>query len=423
MRQRYGLPVVFDKAMRRVEVGAGELLAILWIEESPVPEELEEPFGRWRARALAAAGLIAAVLDERVVGEELFEDAVLLREGQFLGGADMKAQVRTYLPFDVKPPDHAALEQLAAVDLSEAQAAARAARLYRRAALEGPTADAFAMLWVAAECFSERRSPSRAEIEQALSDAGFDLESLPISVGRLIGLRGEVQHHGREMDEQLRTAYYEMEAVVRALIRQRSHLENGWFLSPENPAAFGDPFAEAVAALQGRGTSEWHDDQLPPAAESEPAGIPRRPLSPLNDPRITVDEAFGEARLMFATVLADALEWQDPDASMEVRLGAPPSAPTESMRGASATTIWFREERLEGLGEEGRGDVLVGLVWEIRRVGRGGLRPEARRPKRARRRRNRRGDLGMVRLQQVGRFMGTSRLRCSISQQATTSFP
>src|SRR5918994_2373602 len=237
MRQRHEIPVVFDKWMTRSDVGEGELVAVHALRTAPVPADFEGPFSRWRARALAAAGMLAAVLDERVVGEELFEDAILLRDGTFVGAADMHGDVRTYLPFDVTAADRFALEQLADVTISDSSAAARAARLYRRAALEGPTADGCAMLWVAAECFSDERSPSRRHLEIALRDAGMNPDGLPISVGRLIGLRGEIQHRGLEHDERLQIAYYEMEAVVRALIRRDAELRGGWWPASDNPPA------------------------------------------------------------------------------------------------------------------------------------------------------------------------------------------
>jgi hypothetical protein len=365
MRQRYGLPIVFDKAMRRREVGEGELLAVFSIEESPVPEDLDQSWERWRARALAAAGLVASVLDERVVGEQLFEDAVLLRAGEFVGAVDMRAGVRTFLPFDVTAADTSALERLAELDLSERDAAARAARLYRRAALEGPTADAFAMLWVAAECFSDRHSPSRPEIEQALRDSGLDPESLPISVGRFIGLRGEVQHHGLEADDRLRTAYYEMEAVVRALIRQHIGLTGGWWAASDNVAGFADPFPDALAELHGPGDTDWHADALPPAETPEPERLPCKITNPIEDPRITIDEGIGEAKHLIAAVIADALEWQDQNASLEIHLGAPAEAPAEVTLGANANRIFIREERLEGLLDEEQPQVMVNLVWDL----------------------------------------------------------
>ena len=64
------------------------------------------------------------------------------------------------------------MDQLSDLSMSETSRAARAARLYRRAALEGPTADGYAMLWVAAEAFSTARSPSKNELKEALSEAG-----------------------------------------------------------------------------------------------------------------------------------------------------------------------------------------------------------------------------------------------------------
>jgi hypothetical protein len=366
MRQRYGLPIVFDKAMRRLDIGDGELLAVLWIEESPVPDDLEAAFNRWRAHALAAAGMVAAVLDERVVGKEQFEDAVLLLGDQFVGGADMRGQARSYLPFDVTAPDRAALEQLSAFDLSESQAAARAARLYRRAALEGPTADAYAMLWVAAECFSSQRSPSRKEIEQSLIGAGLDPASLPLHVGLLIDLRGKVQHHGLEGGDRLQTAYYEMEAVVRSLIRQHAGIVGGWWAASDNPAAFTEPFDAAVAALHDRGTSEWHEQNLLPVAEApEPLHLPRRIPNPASDPRLQIGDEFGEAKDLVAGVILDALEWQEQDAHLEVRLDPPDGVPPDVTMGANATTIWIAEERIKGVSDESDPGKLVNLVWDL----------------------------------------------------------
>ena len=260
MRQRYGVPFVFDKYMTREERGEKEMVAVFSIREAPVPDNLAPAFGRWRARALAAAGLLSAVLDERVAGDELFEDAILLLGGIVVDAADMRGLVRTYMPFEVNAADRHAIEQLRSISLAERSDVVRAARLYRRAALEGPSADAYAMLWVAAECFSDHRSPSRKEIEEALVDAGLDPESLPLHVGLLIDLRGKVQHHGLEMDDRIRTAFYEMEAVVRALIRSQAELRGGWWPASDDPAAFVEPFNHALAALRGPGTSQWHRD-------------------------------------------------------------------------------------------------------------------------------------------------------------------
>lgn len=366
VRQRHKLPVVFDKRMTRDDVGEGELMAIFSLRRSPVPEDLEEAFRAWRARALAAAGMLATVLDERVAGEECFEDAVLLRGGEFVGAADMRGSIRTLLPFEVNAADRSALDQLRVVSLSEASAVARAARLYRRAALEGPTADAYAMLWVAAECFSEHRSPSRKDIETALEESGLNPEGLPISVGRLIELRGKIQHHGLEEDDRLRTAYYEMEAVVRALIRREMHLRGGWWPAPDNPAGFAEPFDHAVATFGGPGKTEWHREALPPAESPEPQRLPRRVPNAVDDPRLDVDVAFGGARALIAGAVIDAIEWQDPDASITVRRGLQPDKQPGLSAVANASEIRLASERIDRLEDADRvSETIVNLVWDL----------------------------------------------------------
>jgi hypothetical protein len=190
IRQQHRIPFAFDKRMSREWVGDGHLVAVLERSTDEQPEQLDASILAWRQRALAAAGLLAAVLDERVVGEELFEDVLLFREGKFVGAIDMRSRVRTFMPFDVNAADQAGLDRLHDLSLDEASDVARAARLYRRAANEGPTADAYAMLWMAAECFSDHDGPSRKEIEAALAEGGLDPDGMPIHVGLLIDLRG-----------------------------------------------------------------------------------------------------------------------------------------------------------------------------------------------------------------------------------------
>lgn len=308
---------------------------------------------------------MTAVLDERVAADELFEDAILLRKGAFVGAADMRGLVRTYMPFEVNTADHHAIEQLRALSLAETSAVARAARLYRRAALEGPSADAYAMLWVAAECFSAHRSPSRKEIEAALVDAGLEPESLPLHVGLLIDLRGKVQHHGLELDDRIRTAFYEMEAVVRALIRQHAQLRGGWWPASDNPAAFAEPFDHAVAALHGPGTTYWHHDALPPVPESAPLRLPRRVPKATTDPRLDLDPALGEALEVVADIVIDAIEWQAPDTCLAVGFGRPDGVSQEATAGANAERIWLGEEKLKGFHDLEDPKVLVNLVWDL----------------------------------------------------------
>lgn len=365
IRQRFGLPVVFDKAMRRVEVGKGELIALFSIATAPVPENLREGFAAWRTRALAAAGMVAAVLDERVAGPELLEDAILFREGTYVGAADARENVRTYLPFEVNAGDRQTLECLKDLTASESSTVARAARLYRRAALEGPTADSYATLWVAAECFSEHRTPSRKDIEAALSEAGINPRGLPISVSHLIDLRGKIQHHGLESDDRLTTAFYEMEAVVRTLIRQEAGLRGGWWPASDNPAGFTTPFDAAVFHMHGQGTSHWHTDRLPSAEAPSPLQLPRRTPNPEADPRVDLSPGFGQVEPLIATIVLDAIEWTDPNMTLQVTLGTPPNVPASLATGANANFLWLSEESIDGAEDPDNPGVLVNLVWDL----------------------------------------------------------
>jgi hypothetical protein len=366
LRQRFGVPVIFDKSMRREEVAANEVITLLSITTTP-PENLEDGFAVWRPRALAAAGMLAAVLDERVAGREVLEDAIVFHKGEFVGAADMRGRVRTYLPFEVNPADQLALDRLAELTASEASPVARAARLYRRAALEGPTADAYAMLWVAAECFSEHRSPSKKDIEKALKAGGMDPDGLPISIGRLIELRGKIQHHGVESDDRLTMAFYEMEAVVRTLIRQEAEIEGGWWPAADNPAGFSAPFDAVVAAAQQDRETEWHKGDLPPAETPVELRVPRRTASPHLDPRLEIDRRIGDAAAVIAVCVLDAIEWIDPEMSLRIDFERPPNAPSDLVSAANAERLWFSEEMLDPTTlNEPKG--FVSLVWELVRM-------------------------------------------------------
>jgi len=366
IRQRFGVPVIFDKSMRREDLAANEMVTLLTITSSP-PETLEAGFAEWRPRALSAAGMLAAVLDERVAGPETFEDAILFRKGEFVGAADMRGRVRTYLPFEVNQADRRALDRLAELTASESSPVARAARLYRRAALEGPTADAYAMLWVAAECFSEHRSPSKKDIEKSLKAGGMDPDGLPISIGRLIELRGKIQHHGVESDDRLTMAFYEMEAVVRTLIRQEAEIEGGWWPAADNPAGFSAPFDAAVAAAQQDRETEWHRDDLPSVELPAELRVPRRTANPHLDPRLEIDPRIGDSAPLIAACVLDAIEWIDPEMSLRIDFERPPDAPSDLTSAANAERLWVSEEMLDPATlDEPEG--FVSLVWELVRM-------------------------------------------------------
>lgn len=365
MRQRHGLPIEFDKFMQRLDVGASLRIALLSIEAAPVPEDLDKAFTSWRNRALAAAGLVASVLDERVVGAELFEDAVLFKNEVVLGGADMRTRVRSYLPLEVRSSDLEAFEQLQRISLAESSAAARAARLYRRAMVEGPTADAYVMLFIAAECFSEKNSPDKQQMKAALIEAGVDIENLPVEVGPLLGLRGKIVHHGVEDHDNLTIAFYEMEAVVRALIRQNSQTTGGWPPLPSNPGAFSEPFDAAVATLQGRGSSHWHDNGLPPVAHPVAMNIPRRIVRPEDDRRVDFDPELGDALDAVAAVVVEAIEWLGPEAQLFVKASHPDRVPDWTSSLATPEGIYLHPDVYADVLSDDNPGRFVNFVWDL----------------------------------------------------------
>lgn len=325
MRQRPGvLPPTFDKHMSREPVGAGERIIIFSIHESDVPADVEAALLLWRQHAEAAAGALAAVLDERTVGMRLFEDAVLLSGGTPIGAIDVQERVRSFLPLEVTALDRPALEALATIELSDGSSVARAARLYRRAALEGPTADAYVMLFVAAETMLETRQLRKVDFDALLVDAGIDPEGLPMHTGLLIDLRGKIVHEGPEDHERLRVAFYEMEAVLRLLIRRAAHLRGGWWPT-HDIAAYADPWPNRIDALDRTPRSEWHDDGLPRTAPPAPERLPRNVAGPDRDLLVSLTDelraAAGDHADLLAGIAADARMRLIPDDDAELVLG------------------------------------------------------------------------------------------------------
>jgi hypothetical protein len=366
VRQRPGLPVRFDKHMVRKPVGVGERILLLSAQWPSVPEDIDEAFFLWRSRAQAAAGMLAAVLDERIAGQILFEDAVLLADGSTIGAMDMRERIRSFLPLEVTALDSPALAALAEIELGDGSPVARAARLYRRAALEGPTADAYVMLWVAAESLLDTRQPRKVDLDALLLEGGLDPESLPLHTGLLISLRGKIVHEGLEGHERLRTAYYEMEGIVRVLIRRAGQLRGGWWPA-HGPGAYADPWSERVAAVVGRGRSYWHADGLPAVTLPGPERIPRRAQTPDSERQVIVTDelrnTIDEGIHLIVGVVSDALAWLAPDDSQPVTV----DITHDSDRGMAINTerILISSERLDGLDDSERPGVLVNFVWEL----------------------------------------------------------
>jgi hypothetical protein len=272
LRQRHGLPVVFDKAMDLgVDVAANEVLTICQITDVP-PKDPGAAFIGWREEAHGALGMLAAVLDDRVAIEERFEDLIQIRADVPASSADSRSRVRTFLPFDVTEEELRAMDDLGRLRLGEVPERAEAARWYLRGARQGPTADAVVCLWIAIEALTPARSTSPKIVEVMLIAAGFDPAWLGgVTVGTLAGLRADIVHKGIREDPRIRDGFYRLEAIARVLIRQSAGITSSW-----PPAlvvgSFGEAAAEVARQLSAYETI-WHEDGLPAPDDPKPAGL------------------------------------------------------------------------------------------------------------------------------------------------------
>jgi hypothetical protein len=97
--QRPGDQLVFDKTLEPfVVVGDGVPVTVLEIEET-LPEDPQAAFDRWYAEAVGAAGVLSAVLDERLFQRPLLEDIVVFDAAgtSVDGAADARMRLRHYL--------------------------------------------------------------------------------------------------------------------------------------------------------------------------------------------------------------------------------------------------------------------------------------------------------------------------------------
>lgn len=257
--QQPGLSLTWVKEREDSVEIAGGLPKVVFHLPFTVSSNLVIDFGRMRDRALSSVGLLAAVLDERVALDELFQDVVLLDPAtdEQAGIVDAGLQVRSFLPRVV---DDTELSALSAHPESSSFAPeiAVAARWYLKAAQAAPGPDAIVFFWIALEGLvpAEGKKVVKA-VEKALETAGFSPSGLPVSVGKLYGLRADIVHKGKEDTDRIRAAYYILEQVTRLLIRDKGNLESEW------PAAAGDntwaePTKSLIDRLRMRPRTFWH---------------------------------------------------------------------------------------------------------------------------------------------------------------------
>ncbi len=272
LRQRHGLPVVFDKSMTLgVRVGEGELLTVCQMTDEP-PQTLGEAISEWREEARAALGILAALLDDRVAIEERFEDVITLRGGQPVASADTRSLLRTFLPFDVGEEERGSIAGLSLLKPAELEPLSEAARWYLKATRAGPSADAIVYLWIAIEALTPYRTTAPKMVEAMLVGAGFDPEWLgELGVGRLAGVRADIVHKGVRDHPLIGAAHYRLETIVRVLIRNSAGISSSW--PPAlSPAVFGAE-AEKIRESGANRETVWHPDGLPAPETPQPAGL------------------------------------------------------------------------------------------------------------------------------------------------------
>jgi hypothetical protein len=249
--QRPGVPLVFDKVMRMgLQVGHGLPLSVCQIDDTIPSSSITDQFESWRDEALAALGLLAAILDERIAQEPVFEDAVVFDPaGEKPDGMlDVRRKIRNFYPYPVFGEGLEELDRLGAAD-PQAGPLAAAARWYLRAVQGGPRADAVVFFWTAIEALLGPADGSKAEqLKAALRDAGADPDpdDFQISPARLSWIRGEVVHKGKEQPDDLVPGYYLLDAITRLLLRHRLGAEAPWPLMPA-PEVFDSPLRERIA--------------------------------------------------------------------------------------------------------------------------------------------------------------------------------
>lgn len=252
IRQNPSWRPVYDKEMRRFPVGDGFDLTVC-ILQVPLGEALSSAdLEHWHAEAAAAAGVAAAILDERVAQERIAEDLIVFDDsGVPETAADHAVRVREFPPTNrMSRALRRDAARLAELDLSRPDAPHAAFRWYLRAAQEGPTPDAIVAFWIALEALAKppygtklpsslRRRGDVEWVEVAARQAGADPDQLVPTIGKLAGLRAEIVHGGIERPELLGNGFYALEALTRMLIRHHLGLRAGWPLSPDQPSHRG----------------------------------------------------------------------------------------------------------------------------------------------------------------------------------------
>lgn len=192
----------------------------------------ERDLAALRKEALSAVGVLVASLDERVALEEVLQDAVLLSgDSKPVLSLDVRSRLRKFYPRSMSDETMEGVTHLSTVSLKDQPATAMAASWYLKAAQQGPTTDSVVFLWVALEALTANKAEWRnvpQRLQAALEEAEFDVDGLPVSIGRLYGLRADIVHHGNDEPDLMPKGWYVLEAMCRSLIRHRMGVVSDW---------------------------------------------------------------------------------------------------------------------------------------------------------------------------------------------------
>jgi hypothetical protein len=309
IRQRPGRSIVFDKAMTSgLSVGESEWLTLCQIRSDINPSaDLSEQMVRWREQARAAVGALAAVLDERIALEPVLEDVLYRNSGALVGAADMRRNIRPYQPYAVRRRERVAIRSISGEALPGEPTSPTAARWYLRGTEAGPTADGVVYFWIAIEALTDFHTLSPKRINRALRAAGWDPSTLPVSIGKLAGLRADIVHRGLDDLAQIREGYYVLEAVARVLLRESLDVRSSW-PAVTGTATFIDPYFDEITASVQAPDIAWHEDLPQPEAGQDDSLVKWTAIPAAPRARIKLTRELPEAnRALLEALYSQAL--------------------------------------------------------------------------------------------------------------------
>jgi hypothetical protein len=256
--QEPSLGLTFRKHSELLELGQGIPKTVCHIAFD-LSDSLPEQIRQLHDEATSLVGALAAVIDERLALEELFEDVILLdpETKEEAGRLDAALAVRSFMPRVFDEVEDRSSQTISDV-MHRDPTLGTAGRWYLRGAQQGPSPDAIVSFWVAVEAlFPDARGKQVVRtVEAKLAETAFAMDDVPVPIGKLYGIRGAIVHEGNDNPALLREAYYSLEAVTRHLIRARADVVSDWpALVDAN--VWPEPIRTLVDNLRSRPQTWW----------------------------------------------------------------------------------------------------------------------------------------------------------------------